>query len=393
MRKLATALTLALALLTSTAAHATKIPLGATPEAGFLTVNAQLQTWVSALHRGALDGDNPLYDMRLRRARLVVTGDPTDKWSFLVQLDSPNWGAGGNWTPGFIVQDFWGSYAFTGRTGGTVIMLDAGMLLLPLSRQFLQSTTSFTTIDVHLDAERGFRETPGVRDLGLSVRGWALDKKLGFRGGIYRGAVGTAGDFSATNPRAGLNPHSAPRYALFLNYNILGTEEGSWLYNSIYFTDKPIVSVGGAATYQSRATRGALGQPTDARLLSGHVFADIPTLPDHEAILHGTYYRNDFGGGVKDTGNGFFVDAGYRVGFLFPYVSYEFFDADECPADVPAAACTSNTANSSIWKGGLGFYINKNANHVKIEFSSGRSLKAENGPITRSVLAQWNYVF
>jgi hypothetical protein len=388
MRNLSKAIAVALGL-SSTLAGATKIPLGADQS---LTVNFQLQTWASITEDANLAADGPGFDMRLRRVRAVISAEPSDKWAFLLQLDAANFGLGQNYSPSYIPQDAWASYSPTGRSAANVFMIDAGFLLVPLSRQALSSTTSFTTIDVHLDAVRGFREGPGIRDLGVQVRGWALDKKIGYRGGVYRGVVGTTGDFSATNPRAGLNPNTHPRLAGFVNFNLIGTEEGNWLYQGIYFTEKPTVSVGGGFGYQSKSVRSP-GGISDTRVISGDVYADWPFSAEQEAVFHGTFYRNDFGSGSGNTGNGYFADAGYRFKWVMPYVSYEGFTGDDCPDGLVAPACTSGTLDSSIVKAGLHFFINKNANHIDVEFANGRSLKTEDAPRVNSLLVQWNTVF
>ena len=97
---------------------------------------------------------------------------------------------------------------------------------------------------------------------------WRNVEKIGFRGGIYEGVRGTAGDFNATtNPNGGLNPHGNPRLAGFVNFDILGSEEGAWLYHGIYWADKPILTVGVGAVYQSLSTRGPNGV-TDSRMES-----------------------------------------------------------------------------------------------------------------------------
>lgn len=376
--------------LSSTLAGATKIPLG--PEGQALTVNFQLQTWAGVTENANPGRDGLGFDMRLRRVRAVIAADPTDKWSFLLQFDSPNYGLNQDFTPRIVAQDAWVSYSPTGRSAKNVLMIDAGFLLVPLSRQLLSSTTSFTTIDVHTDAVRGFREGPGLRDLGVQVRGWALDKKIGYRGGIFRGVQGTPAATPTPSPRQGLTPNTHPRFSGFVNYNIMGTEEGNWLYQGIYFTEKPTVSVGAGFGYQSKAVRAPVGV-SDTRVISADLFVDYPLSAEQEAVLHATYYRNDFGSGSRDTGHGYFADAGFRYKAVMPYVSYQGFSGDDCPDGLTAPACASGTADSSIVKAGARFFINKNANHVALEFANGRSLTTSEADRVNSVLLPWTTGF
>jgi len=376
----------------ATTAGATKVPIpldGAT-----LNVSFQLQPWLQISQNGAPDGTDPNYDVYLRRIRLLVNGDLSKNFSYLVQLDNPSFGRRGNLTGRVLFQDAWVGWAPTGNTGDNVVFIDAGLLLLPISRHLLQSTTSFTTVDAHAESFRGMRETPAFRDLGVSVRGWALGKKIGFRGGIYEGVRGTAGDFSATNPNGGLNPHGHPRLAGFVNFDILGSEEGAWLYHGIYWAEKPIVTVGVGAVYQSLSTRGPNGV-TDSRTESADVFAELPFSAEQEVIFQATGYRNDYGLGSRDTGFGGFADLGYRYGAFEPYVSYEFFSGDVCPADAPADTVCSQTglADSRMFRAGIDWFINKNLNHLKVEYAVGRSQVALNQTSLWSLTAQWNFLF
>jgi hypothetical protein len=109
-------------------------------------------------------------------------------FSYLVQIDNPNFGKFGNFNGRAIVQDAWVGWAPTGIKGGTVVYIDAGILLMPISHHLLESTTNFITADAQIDAFRFPGSVfPAFRDTGVQVRGWALDKKIGFRGGVYEG--------------------------------------------------------------------------------------------------------------------------------------------------------------------------------------------------------------
>jgi hypothetical protein len=148
--------------------------------------------------------------------------------------------------------------------------------------------------------------------------------------------------------------------------------------------------VGGA--YQSRATRSPSGI-TDTRIVSAAAFADIPVGVDQEAVFHATGYRNNFGAGSPDTGWGYFADLGYRYKFAMLYGSYEGFNGDACPEGLTPPTCAARTADSSIIRAGLGFFIGRNLNHLKLEFSNGRSFVASDAARVNSLLLQWNAIF
>lgn len=377
----------------ATVAGATKIPIPI--EGSSLNLGIQLQPWILITQNAAPDAVSPNYDLFLRRARVVINGDAGQYFSYLVQFDNPSFGRRGNITGRAIIQDAWVGWAPTGISGPNVLYIDAGYLLLPISRHLLMTTTNFTTVDAHADSFRGMRETAAFRDLGVSLRGWALDKRIGFRGGIYEGVRGTTGAFDATNnPNAGLNPHGHPRLAGFVNFDLIGSEEGTWLYQGTLWAEKPVVSVGLGGVYQSLSTRGPNGI-TDSKMASADVFADFPFSSSQEIVFQTTGYRNDYGLGSKDTGWGWFADLGYRIRAFEPYVSYELFSGDACPTDAPAGTVCSQaqTADTRMFRIGLDYFINKNLNHVKAEFAIGRSLLALSKPSTWSITAQWNYNF
>lgn len=410
---------LALAVLTIPATvRAVKVPIPI--EGASLNISFQLQTQALFNQHGTPDGQNPSFDIFVRRSRVLINGDISQNWSYLVQLDNPNFGKNGVFTGRALVQDAWIGWAPLGISGPNVVYVDAGILLLPISRHLLTSTTNFTTADTHSDAFRGIFSGPGAfRDTGVQVRGWALDRKIGFRGGVYEGVRGTPGPFNPiTNPNGGLAPNSWPRFAGFVNVDVIGSEEGAWLYGVNHWGTEPIVSVGGSGVYQTKSVRGPNGL-TDAMTWSMDVYADYPVNgPESEATLEATGYRSVNGSGSSFTGWGFFVDIGFRYRFIEPYGSYEYFAADSCPTDgnPPLALCTAPNAafpargaDSRNWRAGLNFFFNKNLNHLNIEYeaSHGQSIYGQNSIVpavpgsttslaakySKSLLLHWNVLF
>src|SRR5467141_893198 len=177
---------LATSLLLAPAAFATKIPIPI--EGATLNLSVQVQTEALINESGAPNGNDASYDIFARRTRLLANGDINQNFSYLLQIDNPNFGKFGNFSGRAIVQDAWIGWAPTGIKGGTVVYIDAGILLMPISHHLLESTTNFVTADAQIDAFRFPGNVfPAFRDTGVQVRGWALDKKIGFRGGVYEG--------------------------------------------------------------------------------------------------------------------------------------------------------------------------------------------------------------
>ena len=393
---------LATSLLLAPAALATKIPIPI--EGATLNVSVQVQTQVLINENGAPNGSDPSYDIYVRRTRLLANGDISQNFSYLLQIDNANFGKFGNFSGRAIVQDAWIGWAPTGITGGNVLYIDAGLLLIPISHHLLESTTNFITADVHTDEFR-FPANPfqGLRDTGIQLRGWWLDKKIGFRGGVYEGyaPIATAGIAATTTPPSVcvppgtappappataapvcITPKRYPQFAGFVNFDIIGSEEGGWLYGAYKWGKDPIVSVGVSGIYQADAVKNSLGNPANLRIASADVYLNFPQTEAAELVIEATGYLNGNGSGSSSTGKGFFVDAGYRFEFVAPYASFSYFDTDDCSGLTLTAAqrTTCNSAvdvgNSRNFKAGLNFFFNKNLNHLNLEFQSNHGVSA-----------------
>jgi len=251
----------------------------------------------------------------------------------------------------------------------------------------------------------------------VQVRGWWLDKKIGFRGGVYEGT-------RAINV-AGADVKSLPQLAGFVNVDILGTEEGGWLYGAYKWAKDPVLSIGLSGLYQSLAVRNALlpaaaSNFTDQKMASADLFLDWPMTEQAEVVFEATGYLSGNGTASANTGRGFFADLGYRWGAFAPYVSYEYFQSDDCDSALTAAQCLSgrsgqpDAADSRNFKVGVNFFFNKNQNHLNVEFGanhgqsaygaqsisstnagyapagSGNSLRLA---ATKSLLVHWNVLF
>jgi hypothetical protein len=384
-------------LLLAPAAFATKIPIPI--EGATLNVSVQVQTQALINENGAPNGSDSSYDIFVRRTRLLVNGDISQNFSYLFQIDNANFGKYGNFTGRAIVQDAWIGWAPTGITGANVLYIDAGLLLIPISHHLLESTTNFVTADVHTDEFR-FPVNPfqGLRETGVQVRGWWLDKKVGFRGGVYEGVapIATPGVAATTTPASQcvatggpgitaptcVTPKRYPQFAYFVNLDLIGSEEGGWLYGAYKWGKAPIVSVGTSGVYQSQALKNAFGNLADQKIFSADVYVNFPQSEDAELVLEATGYLNRNGSGSANTGIGFFADLGYRFTFVAPYVSYSYFNSSDC-SDLTLSAAQTTTCNNTIhtadsrnFKAGLNFFFNKNLNHLNLEFQVNHGLSA-----------------
>jgi hypothetical protein len=362
---------LLVALLVSTGAFATKVPIPI--EGASLNIAVQVQTQALINQAGTPDGLNPSFDIFVRRTRLLVNGDINQNFSYLFQLDNANFGKFGDYGTAkrAIVQDAWIGWAPTGVSGPTVFYIDAGILLIPISRHMLTSTTNFITADAQTD---GFRfpgaAFPAFRDTGVQIRGWALNKKLGWRGGVFEGVT------PFTNP--GSTPKRNPAFRGFVNFQVIGSEEGVWVYGDYKWGKDPILSINVAGNYQAQATKNGFGSWADQRLLAVGAYLNLPMSEAAELVAEGTLYANGNGASSPNSGTGLSLDVGYRFGFIAPYVAYDYFQSANCedPALTAAQSATCDGSNSRNLKVGLNFFFNKNANHLNLEFSSNHGQSA-----------------
>src|SRR5437868_1934565 len=369
--------------LAPTASHAISVPLP-TKDAT-LNLNLQLQPQFLVNEAGTPDGMDPSYDVFIRRSRIAVNGTVGKNFSYYFQVDSPNLGKFGNLTGRVLVQDAWVGWAPTGIDGGTVVYIDAGLLYMPISRHVLGYTTNYITADLQTDAFRIPNSPfPSFRDVGVQVRGWALDKRLGFRGGVFEGytpfdqAAGTC----ETGGAGCITPKRNPAVGGLINLDLIGSEEGLWLYSAYKWGTSPILSVNVAGNYQSRALKNAFGSLTDHKLLATGVYLDLPMTEQAELVLDGTLYLNRNGTGSPNTGTGFAASAGYRYGFIAPYVAYDYFQSSGCdastltPSDLALCSAGVDSADSRNFKEGLNFFFDKNLNHLNVEFGINHGLSA-----------------
>jgi hypothetical protein len=391
---------LATSLLLAPSAYATKVPIPI--EGATLNVSVQVQTEAMVTENGTPSGQDAAYDIFVRRTRILVNGDISQNFSYLFQIDNANFGKFGNFGGRAIVQDAWIGWAPTGITGGNVLYIDAGLLLIPISRHLLESTTNFITADVHTDEFR-FQNNPfqGLRNTGIQVRGWWFDKKIGFRGGVYEGyaPIDTPGVAATTTPASQcvapgnqsgatpapvcVTPKRYPQFAGFVNFDIIGSEEGGWLYGAFKWAKDPVLSVGVSGIYQANAVKTPFqGNLANSRLASADVYLNFPQTEQAELVVQAIGYLNGMGSGSANTGKGFFVDAAYRFMFVAPYASFSYFDSNDC-SDLTLSTAnrtlcnnTVHSADSRNWKAGLNFFFNKNLNHLNLEFQLNHGFSA-----------------
>jgi hypothetical protein len=156
----------------------------------------------------------------LRRARIMVGGNIGDNVTYFFQTDDPKLGiTPKNLASGFILQDAWVEYKVSG-----FLQLAGGEMLVPVSRQSLQSTLSYYSIDISSvsTVNNTALQDSALRDMGFQARGYFFGDHLQYRGGVFEGQ-------RDTNGRDSLRPAAYLQYDFFApekEYAYTGTALG-----------------------------------------------------------------------------------------------------------------------------------------------------------------------
>jgi hypothetical protein len=330
---------------------------------------------------GAADGESPSFDFFLRRARLMVYGSVTKELSYFVETDQPNFGKGGDYTSSMFIQDAFFSYAFVPE-----FTVDAGMMLVPLSHHTIEGAIGLNALDYHAEMIR-FPAGKIFRDTGIQLRGLLFNKLLHYRLGVFEGVRQSAVPAPAMPPPVPpvpLNDNGLPRFAGQLRVNILGDESDFFL-KGIYFTPKPLLSIGLGADLQSKAVRRLNGEPGTYRALSADVFVDYPFTADDELIVKANFFNYGEGAsGIPGSsalsagGNAFYAEAGFRHAWIEPLAFVEYLKAKNDSLTILSPHV------------GVNFWAMKHTFNVKTDIGYRKTERPATAPATGNVtLKDW----
>ena len=146
----------------------------------------------------------------LRRARFIVGGNIGPKISFFFETDDPKLGlTPKNLSTGFIIQDAWMEYKVN-----NYFAISGGEMVMPSSRQNLQSPFSYYTLDISAVSivNNSALQQSAWRDTGFQARGYFFKDRLQYRGGLFEG-------------ERDANGRNALRPALYLQYDFFSPEK------------------------------------------------------------------------------------------------------------------------------------------------------------------------
>ena len=188
----------------------------------------------------------------IRRARILLGGQIAPNLTFFAETDSPNLGKSlttgtKNSSPSLFLQDAYVEYKFK-----DAFAVDAGLMLVSVSRNGLQSAASLMPIDygAHTFGNSAALQNSAGRDTGIQAKGYLLNKKLEYRAGLFQGMRDTQNRELRTTAR--------------VQYNVFEAETG-FFYTGTYLGKKKILAFGAGLDRQHKY----LGYAFDA-------FLDLP---------------------------------------------------------------------------------------------------------------------
>jgi hypothetical protein len=236
----------------------------------------------------------------LRRARIIVAGDVGKDVSFFFETDDPKLGiTPKNLAAGFIIQD-----AMIEWRPAKQLHLSGGLFIVPFTRNGLESTLSYLTLDLSPIAavNNSATQSSALRDMGFQFKGFFAKDRLHYRIGAFDG-------------QRDANGHNSLRTTGYLQYDFFDREKG-YLFSGTGLGKAKILAVDAGFDRQG-SYRG----------YSANVAAAIPVRKGDEIAGQFQYIRYD--GRAKFPGiplqNDFLVEAGYYAHAvkIQPFVKYE----------------------------------------------------------------------
>lgn len=290
-------------------------------------------------------------NLYLRRARILVSGEIGKDVSFFLQTDSPNLGkTPKTGTNTFILQD-----AFLEWKPTNAFRVDGGMYLVPFSRNTMQSTVNYYTLDLSplTVINNSATQSTALRDFGFGARGFLAKDKLQYRFGVFQGQR----DADARN---------SLRTSGYVQYDFMDSET-AYTFVGTALGKKKILAID--AGFDNQGTY---------RAQSANVAADMPIWQGDE--IGGQFQFFHYDGGQKFVSihnqNDWFVEGAYYSHKLKlqPFAKFEsqnFVEAADDMSDLHRAG------------GGVNYYIHGQNLKWTVQFvrvlpRDGSSLKPSN---------------
>jgi hypothetical protein len=205
-------------------------------------------------------------NLYMRRGRLMMGGDIGKNVSFFIQTDAPNLGKNPKaLNTGFLIQD-----AYVEWKASNKFSVMGGEMFAPFSRQQMQSTISYYTLDVSPvgSIQNSPTGSSAQRDMGFGARGFFFNDRLQYRAGIFQG-------------QRDANAHDSLRTTGYVQYDFFEKEKG-YSYVGTALGKKKILAIDAGADKQGTY-----------RAYSANLASDTPVRGGDEIGLNLNYFMFD----------------------------------------------------------------------------------------------------
>jgi hypothetical protein len=220
---------------------------------------AQVQAWFKAAQDRIIQPDGSdggyAWDFYCRRCRFFATGSVVKNVYFNVLFEAANVGradplTGVKGSPVPSILDAYGQVKFA-----SAFWLSGGSILMPLTRNGLQPTTTYVSIDnANVTTTPVLQGNTNVlRDLGIQANGFFLDDHIEYRLGVFQG---TRQASTATQSAS----HNAPRFVAMVSANLWDPETG-YVNGGHYFGARKVLGLMGNFDYQVLRTNAPAAAP------------------------------------------------------------------------------------------------------------------------------------
>ncbi len=327
-------------------------------------------------------------DAQIRRSRVILKGQVSEKVSFFMETDAPR--QEGTNKSYLYTQDAYIDYAIMDE-----FKIAVGHILLPFMHHNRASSVSRLGVDFNVNTVK--LGSNAWRDTGVEVRGLVFDGLIDYRAGAFDGHdrewVDTTNDGDATNDTQ-LNENDGLRYTGRVQLNFLDAEEGFY-YSDNYLGKKKVLSIGGGVDYQQDVYAREAEKTDDYMAWTVDLTVDVPVGAGNSFALQGAYmqYENspmfdtnavwDDDDGIEPSQfyetTAYFVQAGFLWNnMLQPVVKYWTTET--------TAVEDGDEVKTTMLTGGLNYFINGHNANIKVEYNY--PLKDESHTIDRGVIVQ-----
>jgi hypothetical protein len=355
-----------------------------------------IQMWAVAQQADATpkangDAGDFTKNLYMRRGRLQMFGGIGDRITYFVLWESSNFGLAASNTDGsvnkqytpFTFDDAWMDLKLN-----KYISVQAGLMLLPFTRNILQSTATYLPLDIGSVSATyiGGTQTDVLRDNGFQIKVNANANHFEARAMVSQGIK--TPDTSAAGRVPGKND---PRFTGFMQYNFLDPETG-YVFNGEYFGKKKIAAIAVGADYQKTGE----SNPYFATSATGFV-----ALPIHGADPKGgdevagqVEYLHYHNGRLPLTAlqkqDDLLVEASYYNNAAKASVFAKFegrFLADD---EFIAPTVPYSTLSTRVYAGGFKYFLAYQYANITLQYSLTQSPNAPKELATGGALTRYN---